>query len=227
MSVWHPDFGRAAQLPPIKATSNGRYGYRCSQWAVLGRLGAVKSKLSVLGILVAICLFAWVSIREDETALFVGVLTVGATFFGIVRQQETDRQDRLSAQQSEREARSDEERRQHKIETYAEILDLWFDVLLGSDAEKKKAHQRASRDLRGQIKKIVPWASDDVVKAYSALRTAEQTGLNAISAFGDLLIAIRADLGHPNNGVDAYTLASLFLNDVSRDDWLKLVSAES
>lgn len=148
--------------------------------------------------------------------LFVGVLTVGATLFGIIRQQETDRQDRLSAQQSEREARRDEERRQHKIDTYSEILDLWFDVLLGTDSEKKKAQQRAQRDLRGQLKKIVPWASDDVVKAYSALRTAEQTGLNPISAFGDLLLAIRIDLGHPNNGVDAYTLASLFVNGVSR-----------
>ncbi|MFT7475363.1 MAG: hypothetical protein ACI81L_002301 [Verrucomicrobiales bacterium] len=169
--------------------------------------------------------FGFFSFKEDQGALFVGVLTVGVTAYGISRQQENDRQARQDEERREREARRDEERRTNKIDAYAAILNTWFDALLGSTKQKEAAMKRLQSDSLEQLKKIIPWASDGVIRSFSRLRTAQSTGDNPLAAFGELLLAIRKDLGHENDGVTDYELATLYVIDLTKDKWDELTSS--
>lgn len=98
---------------------------------------------------------------------------------------------------------------------------------MGSDPEKEKAMKNADRTLRDHTKGLIPWASDEVIAAMSAIRTAEIAGRQPLEPFTELLLALRRDLGHRNEHVDGYTLLTLFVNDLDRSSWeLMLESGE-
>lgn len=182
-----------------------------------------RSLLIALSFVLALAFF-YFSAREGQYALFVGVLTVSVTAYGIIRQQEGDRQDRLALEQRERVARQEEARRDKKIEAYNDVIEVWLGLLVGTDQEKKKLQANAQKRFGDNVKMLIPWGADDVLIALSAMREAAGSGdpdmgKQLISRFTDLLLAIRADLGYENRDVDGYTIASTFINDLSREKW--------
>lgn len=186
-----------------------------SRWVRLGYLAGIALLLS---------LFFGVSAREGEYALFVGVLTVGVTAYGISRQQEAERQGRLALERRERIARQEEARREKKIEAYNDVIEVWLGLLVGSAEEKQRLQETARERFGGNLKMVVPWAADEVLVALSQMREAmisDDPGKNkhAVARFMSLLLAIRSDLGYSNVGVDTYTVACLFINDLTREKW--------
>lgn len=175
----------------------------------------------VVGVLVIA--FGVVSFREDQGALFVGVLTVGVTAAGIWRQQENERAARLDQERRDRESKREEDRRDHKIKVYSSVIDTWFDLLLGDEQQKAKLYENLERTMGAQVKGLIPWASDDVVSVFSRLRTFSMTGENPLEIFAEMLLSIRRDLGHANDGLDPYVVATMFVKELSRDSWRELL----
>ena len=187
-------------------------------------LDSASKNWTIVFAVLALVALAIVSVREDQPTLFVGVLTVAVTAYGISRQQDGERQARIDLERREREARRDEDRRSHKVDVYTEILSMWFDLLLGDEKTKKKRNDELPKMMRSQVPKVVAWGSDEVVHAFSRLRTPEQSGISPLAAFAELLLAIRADLGHHNDGVERFTLLSLFVNDLTPEKLIDLTT---
>ena len=176
--------------------------------------------------------FFYISAREKEYALFIGVLTVSVTAFGILRQNESERQDRLAQERRERQARQEEARRQQKIDAYTDVIEVWLGILVGSEQEKKKLNATAQARFGQHVKSLIPWGADEVLIALSRMREAarsgeEDMGQQLIARFMDLLLAIRSDLGYENRKVDGYTIASLFITDISRERWAEWANSGS
>jgi len=178
-----------------------------------------------IGAVILIALLGVLSIWQDQAVAFVGVLTVGVSAWEIARRNDQERERLREEDRREREARREEERREKKVGVYSDILDFWFTMLMGTDKEKQKANNGATRRLRDQTEQLIPWGSNDVLLAMSSIRTAEVESLNIMTAFTNLMLAIRADLGHLPGEVDGYTIATLFVNDMSRDKWRDMTAA--
>jgi len=76
--------------------------------------------------------------------------------------------------------------------------------------------------FRDVTPKLVTWASDDVIRAWTKFRkfAIRNSGENIelMFLFEEILKAVRQDLGHKSNNLEKGDLLGLFINDI--DDFL-------
>jgi len=123
-----------------------------------------------------------------------------------------------------------------KIPVYDEITDFYLNDVL----DKKKLHlegeeqENREQELVERISKItrllISWGSDEVIVAWSELRNStlnydkvrseEEKIIQSrlmMNSLAKLLLVIRKDTGHKNQNLDNFTILSLFLNDITRE----------
>jgi hypothetical protein len=67
--------------------------------------------------------------------------------------------------------------------------------------------------------KLTIWGSDGVIKSWRALRLSAVAGVEGadmLFLYENLLMEIRKDLGHKNQGFKKGTLLGLFVNDIDK-----------
>lgn len=109
------------------------------------------------------------------------------------------------------------EQRQHarKAEIYQEFMDYWFGVLKAKRDLPEKERKRTSDAYNKSFpKKLVTWSSEAVIKEYGDYMGFDQHEDKDIFEFEKLLFAVRADLGHSNEGLKKGDLLRVFLKGV-------------
>lgn len=111
------------------------------------------------------------------------------------------------------------EQKPNKIEIYDKVINLFFDIIF---AQKSGKEPKTEEELIKNIYEITPnlilWASDDVLNIYIKLRNMGNNVQNSpndfIRLFGQMLLAMRKDLGHQNNQINEGSILGTFINDV-------------
>jgi hypothetical protein len=179
----------------------------------------------VVGLAAAVVYGVVVALDHLRTGVAAGVLTASATVliavFSLVGSQRADR--RKLIEQSVRE---------RKVPLYDELIRFWVETTnLADELTEDEMIERWREFQRESLHTLVLWMSEPVLAAYNRLRvitlrnaelgTVEGYGL--MFAFEDLLLAVRKDLGHSNEGVKRGDLLRLWIEDV--DDALAQDSA--
>ena len=76
---------------------------------------------------------------------------------------------------------------------------------------------RTKRGFSDFARDLMVWGSVDVIRQYATFRNSTagaQSPQDILWRFEDLIRAIRADLGHSNDGLERGNLLSLFVNDL-------------
>jgi len=106
--------------------------------------------------------------------------------------------------------------RERKAEVYEELLEYWFWAM--RDRRNTPEDERTQRDekYRATIpQKLITWASEDVIKEFTA-QVGPEPGEEETTMLGfeKLLLAVRKDLGHTNKGLAEGDLLRPFLTGV-------------
>lgn len=115
------------------------------------------------------------------------------------------------------EQRREIEQRQHdkKAEVYREFFDYWFGEMRRTPGlPESKRKQANDRYYSTMPQKLVTWASESVIKEYGDYMGFDQQESKDIFEFEKLLLSIRADLGHSNDGLAKGDLLRMFLTGV-------------
>lgn len=113
------------------------------------------------------------------------------------------------------------EQKPKKTEIYDKFINLFLGYLLAAKLGKE---QKNEEELIKSLAEITPdlilWASDEVLSLYIKFRQMADGSLkkssedNPMLLFGQLLLAIRKDLGHQNKEIDKKSILSTFVNDI-------------
>jgi hypothetical protein len=110
--------------------------------------------------------------------------------------------------------------REKKIPIYEELISTSFKVLYAERLDGQALPEdEVTRLLVGVTERLIIWGSDEVLLAYKAFR---QHSVDSGSAVGilfvyeQLLLAIRKDLGHSNEGIGKGSLLALWINDIDQ-----------
>ena len=114
--------------------------------------------------------------------------------------------------------------RSQEITFYAEFLKDYFN-LLGKwkpDREADRGRRKELLELTGKTARgLILWGGSDTITKYKALRDYASKGSDDVQGadrgivvlFGELLFAIRSELGHSNRSIQEVGLLSLFISD--------------
>lgn len=169
--------------------------------------------LLVLGLLAAAVYGAVVALDHLRSGVAAGVITASATILiSVITLTASQRADRRRAiEQSVRE---------RKLPLYDELIRFWMDMSLSADElTENEMAERWRKFHHERLHTLLLWMSEPVLAAYNRLRGLVQAGqtegsLDLIFAFEDLLLAVRKDLGHSNEGIERGDLLRLWINDV-------------
>ncbi len=98
-----------------------------------------------------------------------------------------------------------------KIEIYEKVINLFFDSILADKLGKeRKTETQMTQEFANLTPDLILWASDDVLNLFVRFRQ----GDGQILILGQLLLAMRKDLGHQNNGMSDKSILGTFVNDI-------------
>jgi hypothetical protein len=98
-----------------------------------------------------------------------------------------------------------------KIEIYEKVINLFFDLILADKLGKQpKTETQMTQEFANLTPDLILWASDDVLNLFIRFRQ----GDGQILILGQLLLAMRKDLGHQNNGMSDTSILGTFVNDI-------------
>jgi hypothetical protein len=112
------------------------------------------------------------------------------------------------------------EQKPKKIEIYDKIIKFFFDSILASKlGQKPKTEEELIQGFADMTPDLILWASDDVLNLYIKFRqitnnNMQDSSSNPILLFGQMLLAMRKDLGHQNNQINEVSILGTFVNDV-------------
>ncbi|WP_201766615.1 hypothetical protein [Picosynechococcus sp. NKBG15041c] len=105
------------------------------------------------------------------------------------------------------------EQKPKKIEIYEKIINFFFDSLFAEKINQKpKTEEELVKGFVEMTPDIILWASDDVLKNYIKFR--QNTQSSDIFLFGEMLLAMRKDLGHQNHNLTKQEILGTFVNDI-------------
>jgi hypothetical protein len=115
--------------------------------------------------------------------------------------------------------------REQKVDLYETFLRSWFDVfgvgVVRTPQESQDVVAASLETITKMIPAMISWASDSFLIEWSRLRRATITGgsdeqqFNLLK-FEQVLLAIRRDLGHKNQGIEVGDLLGLWVNDIDK-----------
>ncbi|MFS0518891.1 hypothetical protein ACEYW6_29935 [Nostoc sp. UIC 10607] len=112
------------------------------------------------------------------------------------------------------------EQKPKKIEIYDKVIKFFFDSILASKLGREpKTEQELVQGFSDMTPDLILWASDDVLNLYIKFRQVTNNSMqdspnNPILLFGQMLLAMRKDLGHQNNHINEHSILGTFVNDV-------------
>lgn len=112
------------------------------------------------------------------------------------------------------------EQKPKKIEIYDKVIKFFFDSILASKLGKKpKTEEELIQGFADMTPDLILWASDDVLNLYIKFRqitnnNMQDSSSNPILLFGQMLLAMRKDLGHQNKRINEVSILGTFVNDV-------------
>lgn len=125
--------------------------------------------------------------------------------------------------------RLEQARREQKIVVYRDFLELMFEIIQGGQESKKQKKEGLSEDqldrLRVQVPRMLMWAPDPVLKAYSEWFKAvysrvhlggDEEAADLLLLFERLLFEIRKDVGYINAGLRTCDLLGVFVTDIQK-----------
>lgn len=103
------------------------------------------------------------------------------------------------------------EQKPKKIEIYDKIIKLFFDSLFAEKlGMKPKDQDELSILFAEMIPDLILWASDDVLNIFIKFKSDNSS--NKLFLFGEMLLAMRKDLGHQNNKLTKESILLTFIN---------------
>lgn len=157
------------------------------------------------------------TLDEGESAAIVAAAgAILLAIINIVAQRFIERRREVEARQREK-----------KIALYQQFVKFWFDFLLSPESRKARAEgqqdiPRLLPEMNDLTQQIILWASDGVLKRYSAFRrhlTNPKLAADHVATmvlFEKLLLEFRKDLGYANQGIEERDILALFINDIDR-----------
>ena len=115
----------------------------------------------------------------------------------------------------ERERRAAIERQlsKDKYNTYIELINIFFDVFKGVKRDDQPNGEELMERMIDANKELVIYGSDDVVKTYFEWLSTARNGTMDMELFGEVIIAIRRDMGNPDTSVTSHNFLRMILTD--------------
>ncbi|WP_201714652.1 hypothetical protein [Rossellomorea arthrocnemi] len=117
----------------------------------------------------------------------------------------------------------EEHLREKKSETYKELVELLFKVLMGSKTGNSLTEKELIQSMSKFTENLILWGSEDVIKSYKSYRdyfinrtSGQELSLESIQIMENLLLSIRRDMGHKNKNLEKGDILSLFINDLDK-----------
>ena len=142
--------------------------------------------------------------------VITSVLAVLSPFFlaviggiGYLYRHEKERRESVERQLSEK-----------KYETYITLIDIFFELMkLGRVNNPKKLASILDR-MYDANKNLMLYGSDEVINTYQKfLETARKNGKADLNLFGNIIIAIRKDMGNPKTKITSDDILRQLLRD--------------
>lgn len=111
------------------------------------------------------------------------------------------------------------EQKPKKIEIYDKVIKFFFDSILASKlGRESKTEQELVQGFSDMTPDLILWASDDVLNLYIKFRQVTDNDMqhslnNPIILFGQMLLAMRKDLGHQNDKLNEISILGTFVTD--------------
>lgn len=113
--------------------------------------------------------------------------------------------------------------RERKSETYKELVELLFRILMGSKMGETLSEKEIIKRMSKITENLILWGSEDVIMSYKAYRTyfldrksGDTFTLESIDIMEGLMLSIRKDMGHKNKNLQQGDILSLFINDIDQ-----------
>ncbi|MHC5612358.1 MAG: hypothetical protein ACYTXA_15450 [Nostoc sp.] len=112
------------------------------------------------------------------------------------------------------------EQKPKKIEIYDKVIKFFFDSIFASKLGREpKTEADLVQGFADMTPDLILWASDDVLNLYIKFRQVANNNMqdsssNPILLFGQMLLAMRKDLGHQNNKLNELSILGTFVTDV-------------
>ena len=111
--------------------------------------------------------------------------------------------------------------RSKKVPVYEELVSMFFRILNSSTPGSALLNEAELRTLFiTSTEKLTIWGSEELIASFVAFRenlsTGKATGVAAMFELEDLLLAVRKDLGHSNEGLARGDILRMFVTDIDK-----------
>jgi hypothetical protein len=130
----------------------------------------------------------------------------------------------------ERERREAVERQlsEHKYRAYIELLDIFFDLIKSTKVDRKTPLAKVTNRMIDASKDLMVYGSDQVVTIYQQwLKDAREGRAGGLRLFGDLVVAIRRDMGHSKTKITSDQILRQLIIDYDEAKLRGLIEKES
>lgn len=147
----------------------------------------------------------------------VAVLVTGLlSLFGTLAVAYISYRSLLNSKVVEKQKDLDQELRKEKAPTYEEFVAFLFKIMRNQEARKPMSDQQMIEFVLKFNQRLLVWGGDSVIRAWSNFKLGASAGETTKLVFSieDILFAIRADMGHSNEGLKRGDLSAIFINDI-------------
>lgn len=118
----------------------------------------------------------------------------------------------------ERERRTAAEQRvsERKYQAYITLLNIFFDMMKDTRHGKKPNEDALVDKMTDANKDLMLYASDDVLALYHDWLARSRRGVMDLEQFGELIVAIRRDMGHASTRVTADDVLRQLITDYDK-----------
>ncbi|WP_293355994.1 MULTISPECIES: hypothetical protein [unclassified Microcoleus] len=107
------------------------------------------------------------------------------------------------------------EQKPKKVEIYEKVINLFFDSIFAQKlGQEPKTEEELVKSIHDMTPDLILWASDDVLNLYIKFRQIannQDSSTTPILLFGQMLLAMRKDLGHQNNQINEESILGTFV----------------
>ena len=144
----------------------------------------------------------WNAFITSFSPIIVVILSAIIAGLGYLYKSERDRREGVERQLSE-----------HKYNTYMTLMNMYTDVMKASKTSKPLKPEDLVDRMQDLGKDLIIYGSDDVVKAFQKWVDAGRKGQMSIKQFGELVVAIRRDMGNKRTKITHEEVLRQFIND--------------
>jgi len=144
-----------------------------------------------------------VNIVVSVLAVLSPLLVLLLGFVGWLYQHERERREAVEHQLSE-----------HKYKAYIQVLDIFFGLMKTIKADRKIKQAKLTNQMIDASKDLMVYGSDEVVRIYQQwLQDAREGKAGGLIWFGDLVVAIRRDMGHAKTKITSDQILRQLVTD--------------